>query len=603
MLMPLSTHFLRAAAITTVLLGSAATSVEAGVVVVCNRTASKVEFSMVRSDGKSRTYSLDRGDLVPVPVKAKSTISYQSKGATRRHVLDVNSVYFFLSRKRKLDLVKISFGPLPDGATPPANGVLLESAATIPVMILVDDDEPAVQRIWERRLKERLAEASEIFEQHCWIRFEPVAVGTWTSDNSVVDFAKSLREFELKVTPAPARLAIGFTSQYKFARGQVHLGGTRGALRSHILIREWAHRISKPERLEVLLHELGHFLGATHSPEANSAMRPKVGDHRSNARSFRIGFDPANTLIMNLVAEELRTRQIRSLAQLRPSTKAQLDSVYAGLAQVMPEDPSTKHFRELLQRSPSAKRQPVDHSESLVKATRVVVRAIATAARESHSAAAPSNSADLSGDHLTEMYVRRAAAAAGRLPSDQAAEGFLLGLGIALDRTSVLRHTPLASQLCRRVELPEEAAKRLAVLGTPTMHGQRDLAQHFAVSCALTTLMGPDRAETIGITKELADSRIGTGFSFVDLSADLAGIAFATHVREEKIALADLAGSFAVADYFPERQGLEEGIAWSDFLQQYGSAHDDRFRRQRATIRERILASPGYARSSQSRGE
>jgi hypothetical protein len=261
----------------------------------------------------------------------------------------------------------------------------------------------------------------------------------------------------------------------------------------------------------------------------------------------------------------------------------------------MPKDPAAQHLTELLDRSPSAQPEPTRHPASLVEGTRVVVRAITAAARENRSAGPTGTHSPLSGDRLTELYVRRAAAAASELPPDRATKAFLLGLGIALDSSSVLRGSPILSDLCRQVESGAELRERLALLGWPTMRDRRDLTQHFAVSCALTTLVGPDGAETIGIAKELSDSRSDSGFSFVDLSADLAGVSFATHVTEEKIPLSRLAESFAVADYLPEGRGLREGISWGEFLREYHSVQDDPFHRQRAAIREQILALPGFS--------
>ena len=72
---------------------------------------------------------------------------------------------------------------------------------------------------------------------------------------------RTLREFEIEVDPAPGQIAIGFSSQYRFRKGVNGLGGTRGPLNSHILLRESAPTIVEPERLEALVHELGHFLG------------------------------------------------------------------------------------------------------------------------------------------------------------------------------------------------------------------------------------------------------------------------------------------------------------------------------------------------------
>ena len=149
---------------------------------------------------------------------------------------------------------------------------------------------------------------------------------------------------------------------------------------------------------------------------------------------------------------------------------------------------------------------------------------------------------------------------------------------------------------CREVESHEPRRQRLAVLGAPTMRARRDLAQHFFVSCALTARFGPIVAETAGLAKELKDSRDGRGFSFADLSADMAGVTFASAVIEGTIPLDRLGHSFAVEDFLPQTAGLPEGVSWDGFLEAYGSAHDDRFYREQAAIHQRILALPGYRR-------
>src|SRR5438270_751158 len=60
------------------------------------------------------------------------------------------------------------------------------------------------------------------------------------------------------------------------------------------------------------------------------------------------------------------------------------------------------------------------------------------------------------GDALTELYIRSAAEAARRLPVDQAVAGFLVGLGVALDDSKILRRNPLTSALCKRIESDAE---------------------------------------------------------------------------------------------------------------------------------------------------
>jgi hypothetical protein len=198
------------------------------------------------------------------------------------------------------------------------------------------------------------------------------------------------------------------------------------------------------------------------------------------------------------------------------------------------------------------------------------------------------------GDELTVYYVRAAAAVAGRLPEKDAAPAFLLALGIALDDSSLLRTNVMTRGLWRKVEADDARKQRLAVLGEPTLHGRHDLAQHFAVSAALTAATGPQAAESAGILKEMLDSRGGSGFSFADLSADFAGIAFARQLIDKPSLLADIEKTFRIDDYAISPRGLPEGLTAADFAKKYGSLKDERYLRLQDDIRKRIAALPGY---------
>jgi hypothetical protein len=210
----------------------------------------------------------------------------------------------------------------------------------IRVVVYVDDEEAAVEHVWQKRLADRFGEASKILERTCGMQLDVKKYGRWESDNSITDFHLSLREFERKVRPPNGELAVGFTSQYHITRGRTHLGGTRGPLHTHILLREWSRHVSEPERLELLVHELGHHLGAAHSPEAGSIMRPLLGDRQARGRAFRIAVDPLNALAMSIVGEEIRERGIISFGQLSQPARLRLAAVYSTLRKALPEDPA-----------------------------------------------------------------------------------------------------------------------------------------------------------------------------------------------------------------------------------------------------------------------
>ncbi len=576
----------------------------AAVVVLSSRCDEKVAFEVSAGSGaRPQRFELAARDVLPIPVVGDIEVAFDAAGARKRYRVLPYTAMAFESRDGNLDLyeLRIHAAEAPAGAASgpgglavakddaaPENDPRRHALLTIPVMLLVDDNEPAVRTVWEKRLRQRLDDASAIFQRVCRVRFEVAAVGTWESDDAVNDFRQSFREFERKVVPAPrARLAIGFTSQYEVTQSHERLGATRGPLHPYILVREWSPRIGEPQRLEVLVHELGHFLGAVHVADPYSVMRPVLTDLRSNARDFPVRFDAVNALVLCQVAEEVRTRGARSLAEMSGPAKGRLRAIYAALDKALPDDRAARQYLALLDEPVGALTEPPEVADAVLSGTRAVVRAIVEAAGRPEAAT-------LRGDRLTEHYVRAAARAAAQLPRDSAGQALLLGLGLGLDDSAVLRASRLFGSFCRRVETDDQRADRLRRLGQPTLAGRRDLAQHFFVSCALVELIGPAGAEGAGLVKEVLDARRGSGFSFVDLTADLAGVEFARRVAAGHLAPAALAESFTVADHMPPIQGIEEGIAWQEFVAVYGAADNDRFARQMASIRQRIAALPAY---------
>lgn len=225
-----------------------------------------------------------------------------------------------------------------------AKAAPLLAAEIIFVKVLVDEEEVTKEAVWKKRLTDRVHAASELVARYADIRFVVREYGTWQSDSRIQDFSKSLSEFEQEVDPGQSRLAIGFSSQYRFQKGRNHLGGTRGPLRDHILIRENAPSVLETERMEVLLHELGHFLGAAHSTSPKSVMRPIVGDGQARVKSFEVGFDKENAAIINLIGREIRDRKIKRFEQISPRTLGRLDFHYRKLLREFPEDKTAARY-------------------------------------------------------------------------------------------------------------------------------------------------------------------------------------------------------------------------------------------------------------------
>lgn len=225
------------------------------------------------------------------------------------------------------------------------------SSKTLAVKVFVDEEEPRTVAFWHETLARRVDQASVILSRYGDVHFSVTKFGTWDSDDGQIDFPLSLKEFEREVSPHPAELAVGFTSQYHLSKGRSNLGGTRGPLRKHILIREGSPQIQEIERLEILVHELAHYLGAAHSGSLDSVMRPILGDGQSRARAFQIRLDPQNAEIIRLVSSEMADYHVRSMYRLSVRTKLQLRDQYKSLARSFPADEVAKRYALLMEKS------------------------------------------------------------------------------------------------------------------------------------------------------------------------------------------------------------------------------------------------------------
>ncbi len=130
-----------------------------------------------------------------------------------------------------------------------------------------------------------------------------------------------------------------------------------------------------------------------------------------------------------------------------------------------------------------------------------------------------------------------------------------------------------------------------------TLHGRGDLSQHFWVCAGLTVISDDARSITVGITKEIMDSAGGSGFSFVDLTADRAGTLFtvaATRNDESARAMqARIRNEIVIADFVPNLLDLPEGISSDDFQVEYGGLGGKRTKKILEEVRRRLDACEG----------
>ena len=214
-----------------------------------------------------------------------------------------------------------------------------------------------------------------------------------------------------------------------------------------------------------------------------------------------------------------------------------------------------------------------------------VVACISQAAREN---AAKEGHARITGDALADLYFRRACS------SGQPAKAIVLGLSYALDPSGVMAKNPLALDYFEEVESEADRKVRLEAMGKPTLRGREDWLAHFVVSAGLFVVVGEPVAEAAGLQKEISDAMrkedgAGSGFSFTDLNADFAGIAFAKFLTgtTSKEAVGTCGKTFEGARILPDPTGLVDGLAWTEFEEAWGGTKDSRFIKECERLRAR----------------
>ncbi|MFK8049832.1 MAG: hypothetical protein AB8B81_15505 [Halioglobus sp.] len=129
-----------------------------------------------------------------------------------------------------------------------------------------------------------------------------------------------------------------------------------------------------------------------------------------------------------------------------------------------------------------------------------------------------------------------------------------------------------------------------------TLSRRGDLAQHFALSAAISAAGGGGLADAVGIFKELNDSRGGSGFSFVDLLADRAGVELATRAMgsDAENIQRRMAARLNESDYMPDITNLPEGLLELEFKSRYQDLDSRDYAVVDAEIERRISACKVY---------
>jgi hypothetical protein len=140
--------------------------------------------------------------------------------------------------------------------------------------------------------------------------------------------------------------------------------------------------------------------------------------------------------------------------------------------------------------------------------------------------------------------------------------------------------------------LPGIQAPRLRPMPV-TLAGREDFSQHFLISAVVALEGGGPLADAIGVYKEVADLRGGSGFSFNDIAADRAGTRLGLLARRDPQGLQErLARGVRESEFMPDVADLPEFLGRREFLAVYGGVDAPEYRRMLADIERRLDALP-----------
>lgn len=591
----------------------------AAVVSFLNATDREMNFTIEHKGAAPVGVSLAPGEARAVPVGREPVLRITLNGKPAAFTLEPYTPYLFVEPQGKpIEFSGVELaGELPKPDDVPAAPEAAKPLK-VPVKLFHDDAQPLTKAAWEKAAKERFTEAADVLFKQTGVRFEADGIGEWFAAKDSADLPAALADFELKAEVKAGTKAVGFRTRAVPGDG-FGAAGEPGC--SHLLVREASPK-ADGERVEVVAHHLGLMLGAVRSPDRGSVMRLKLGDGQAAKKGYRVQFDPLNLIVMNVWAEEVAAGSGKNFHTLRATSRERLRVLYKTLAGVheamKTDDTQAREYVEWCEKAgpkkpdagvkptppekpmatdPDPTPKPADPKPAIstdAAAVRVVVQAVTAKAKELAKKPATGEGARPKGDSLTAEYVRAAAEAALKLDEKKQPHGFLVGLGIALDDSTILRDKPVVKALCEAAESDAERKERLAALGLPTVRGRRDLCQHFAVSAALTELFGAAAAEFAGLSKEMADMKGVSGFSFADLAADLAGVEFAAAVGKEPKRLAAIAKGFAVSDHAPDVKEFADGLSEERFKKEYGGVSDKRFVLALERVRAAVKDLPAY---------
>ena len=166
---------------------------------------------------------------------------------------------------------------------------------------------------------------------------------------------------------------------------------------------------------------------------------------------------------------------------------------------------------------------------------------------------------------------------------------------IGENRAVILVLTLYANRLTLNKIIPSLKSQYRPIWRTVTLNQRNDLSKHYLVSATLAAYAGTPLADAIGLYKELEDSRGGSGFSFIDMTANRAGTLMGELAVQNPSQAGKIQAFMSTAqerDIIPKTADLPEYLAEQEFNRLYGGLEGAAYQKMMQKIEHRIAQLP-----------
>lgn len=135
-----------------------------------------------------------------------------------------------------------------------------------------------------------------------------------------------------------------------------------------------------------------------------------------------------------------------------------------------------------------------------------------------------------------------------------------------------------------------------------TLYQRQDLSRHFIISAAIAASAGAGIAEVLANSKEVYDARHSTGFSFSDMTANVAGLVLGETATQDEETARRMQSSLRLADaesiYMPQPSTVNDGLSETDFIEIFEDRNSIQYQQRIEEIQARVRALPIYTHLS-----